>query len=143
MASKKDIAGLPSQGDQDYYRYKDVHMDTAKGLTTGLPDIRMNTAKSMTLGSDIRMDTARGLGGGTSTLKNNPLKSWEKELLDSTEVKRKSTVAQLCKSTNFCPILLLTSYLKISLTITFNCLVTSRLGKIVDRNSMPTPRGEI
>lgn len=98
MAPKKEIPGLPSQGDQDYYRYKDVHMDTAKGMTMGLPDIRMNTAKAMTLGNDIRMDTARGLGGGTSTLKNNPLKSWEKELLDSTEVKRKSTVAQLCKS---------------------------------------------
>jgi hypothetical protein len=85
MATKQDISGLPYQGDHDYYRYRDVHMDTTKGLTTGLPDVHMDTAK---------MDTSRN----TATVKQSPFKGWEKELLDSAEVKRKSTVAQLCSS---------------------------------------------
>ncbi|KAI0042090.1 AGC/NDR protein kinase [Auriscalpium vulgare] len=67
----------------------DIHMHTAKGYTMGLPDVHMNTAKGMTFG-DVRMDTARP---GT-TLKAN-FQLWERELLDSPEVRRKSTVAQL------------------------------------------------
>ena len=69
-------------------------MDTAKSMTMGIPDIHMNTARGMTIADDIRMDTARGTT--TTTVKQNALKAWEKELLDSSEVKRKSTVAQLC-----------------------------------------------
>jgi hypothetical protein len=68
-------------------------MDTAKGsATVGLPSVHMATAKGMTLSSDIIMDTARS---GT-TLKNGNLQLWERELLESSEVRRKSTVAQLC-----------------------------------------------
>ncbi|KAI0762504.1 kinase-like protein [Fomes fomentarius] len=65
-------------------------MNTAKGLTMAMPDIHMATAKGMTIDKDIRMDTAKP---GT-TLKHGP-KMWEKELLDSSEVRRKATVAQL------------------------------------------------
>jgi cell cycle protein kinase DBF2 len=72
-------------------------MDTAKGLTA-LPqsysDIRMATAKGH-FNDDIRMDTARG---GDSTIKQTGFQVWEKQLLESSEVKRKATVAQLCKS---------------------------------------------
>ncbi|EPQ61171.1 kinase-like protein [Gloeophyllum trabeum ATCC 11539] len=51
----------------------------------------MNTAKGMTMANDIHMETARG---GT-TLKQPGFQLWERELLDSPEVRRKSTVAQL------------------------------------------------
>jgi len=68
-------------------------MDTAKGLTTGLPDVRMATAKGYTVNNDVRMETARG---GT-TMKQSGLPIRQRELLESSEVKRKSTVAQLCK----------------------------------------------
>ncbi len=53
----------------------------------------MATAKG-TLHPDIRMETARG---GDVTIKKEGLKEWERELLESSEVRRKSTVAQLCK----------------------------------------------
>lgn len=53
----------------------------------GLPDVRMATPSN-----DIIMETARS---GT-TLKNNKFQLWERELLESPEVRRKSTVAQLC-----------------------------------------------
>lgn len=59
-----------------------------------LKDIRMDTAKNMTMG-DVRMETARG-GGTTFNKKGTNLKLWEKELVDSPEVRRKATVAQLC-----------------------------------------------
>lgn len=89
------MSGLPSQADNPYGRYNDIHMNTAKG---GLPaytnrDIHMATAKG-TLHPDIRMETARG---GDVTIKKEGLKEWERELLESSEVRRKSTVAQLCK----------------------------------------------
>jgi len=87
-SSSKNISGLPTS----YYR--DVQMDTAKGLTMGLPDIQMGTAKGYTMSGDIRMETARG--GGT-TMKQGGFQMWERELLDSPEVKRKATVAQLCE----------------------------------------------
>ena len=74
-----------------YSDLPDIHMNTAKGLTVGLPDVRMATAKGMTI-DDIHMDTAKA---GT-TLKAG-FKMWEKELLDSPEVRRKATVAQLCE----------------------------------------------
>lgn len=66
-------------------------MDTAKGFPAGLPDIRMNTAKGVTLTNDIRMETARG----NNTIKGGQFQLWEKELLESSEVRRKATVAQL------------------------------------------------
>ena len=71
--------------------YRDVQMDTAKGLHT-YSDIRMNTAKAP---DDIYMETARP---GTTVKQNVIFKPREKELLDSAEVKRKATVAQLCLS---------------------------------------------
>jgi cell cycle protein kinase DBF2 len=77
----------------DHEFFHDIRMDTAKGLTSaGLPDIRMNTARGYTFGQDdVRMDTARG------TLKPGGFKMWEVELLESPEVRRKGTVAQLCE----------------------------------------------
>lgn len=70
-------------------------MDTAKGLSTlqSYSDIRMATAKGNHFVDDIRMETARG----ESTVKQTGFQVWERELLESTEVKRKATVAQLCK----------------------------------------------
>jgi hypothetical protein len=53
----------------------------------GLPDVRMAT-----LPNDIIMETARS---GT-TVKNGKFQLWERELLESSEIRRKSTVAQLC-----------------------------------------------
>ena len=71
-------------------------MDTAKGLTSmqNFGDVRMATAKGHLLQDDIRMETARG----ATTLKQGGFQVWERELLESSEVKRKATVAQLCKS---------------------------------------------
>jgi cell cycle protein kinase DBF2 len=73
-------------------------MDTAKnymqvgnGMTSR--DIRMDTAKNFTYSNDVRMDTAVG----SPTIKGGGLKLWERELLESSEVKRKATVAQLCR----------------------------------------------
>lgn len=95
-SSSKDVSGLPVQKEAPNY-YRDVHMDTAKGLTSigGFSDIHMNTARGYTMAADdVMMATARGptvkQGGG--------LQLWERELLDSSEVKRKATVAQLCES---------------------------------------------
>ncbi|TFY82248.1 hypothetical protein EWM64_g1769 [Hericium alpestre] len=67
-------------------------MDTAKGFTTSLPDVHMATARGMTFNDDIRMETARG---GATTVRHGQFQLWEKELLESAEVKRKATVAQL------------------------------------------------
>lgn len=94
----KRVSGLPQVKENNvspYYR--DIHMDTAKGLSSisNYPDIHMGTAKGFTLTNDITMETARG--GGT-TLKQGGFQVWERELLDSAEVRRKATVAQLCKS---------------------------------------------
>ncbi|KAI0075902.1 kinase-like protein [Panus rudis PR-1116 ss-1] len=75
------------------YPSGDIHMNTAKGYTMSTPDIHMATAKGisgMTLQDDITMNTARG----EPTLKKG-FQMWEKELLDSPEVRRKATVAQL------------------------------------------------
>lgn len=85
VSPKKQVSGLPD--------YRDVHMDTAKSYN----DIRMNTGR--TLGEDIRMETARGAAatGGGSTIRNPKFKVWERELIDSPEVRRKATVAQLCE----------------------------------------------
>ncbi|KAF8266627.1 hypothetical protein EI94DRAFT_1802824 [Lactarius quietus] len=81
------MAGLP--------RRDHIFMDTAKSSAVGLPDVRMPLATARgTLSNDINMDTARS---GT-TLKNGNLQLWERELLESSEVRRKSTVAQLCTS---------------------------------------------
>lgn len=68
-------------------------MDTAKGLTSMAGfDIRMGTAKSFPSNDDIRMETARGV-----TVKQNRLPLRDRELLETAEVKRKATVAQLCE----------------------------------------------
>ncbi|KAK0464804.1 AGC/NDR protein kinase [Armillaria novae-zelandiae] len=89
----KNTAGLPSErtGGFSYYRDRDIHMDTAKGLPISGFDIHMNTAKGLTFSDDINMQTAKG----TSTIKQPGLQLWERELLDTAEVKRKATVAQL------------------------------------------------
>jgi cell cycle protein kinase DBF2 len=89
----KLISGLPTQHTNGHPYYYDVHMDTISGSTVGIPDIRMATGKGYTTNEDARMETARG---GT-TLKHEKLQSWQKELLESSEVKRKATVAQLCE----------------------------------------------
>jgi len=87
------MAGLPPRGDL-YGGYLDIRMNTAKGVTISSPDIRMATAKNggLTVQSDIRMETARV---GETTVRNNHFKPWEKELLENPEVRRKGTVAQL------------------------------------------------
>jgi hypothetical protein len=70
-------------------------MDTAKGLTGAFSnfDVRMGTAKGLALSDDIAMETAKG---GT-TMKQGGFQMWERELLESAEMKRKATVAQLCE----------------------------------------------
>lgn len=67
-------------------------MDTAKDLTKRMKDmdIRMETARGFP-GDDVHMETARA----APTAKAPGFKLWERELLNSPEVKRKSTVAQL------------------------------------------------
>lgn len=75
--------------------YRDIHMDTTKGITIGLRDIHMNTAKGdHGWNDDIKMDTAKA----ATTVKPSGFQLWERELLESSEVKRKATVAQLCAS---------------------------------------------
>lgn len=83
-----------NQNQNLYSGLPDIHMNTAKGMTVGLPDIHMATAKGFTVDKDIRMETAKA---GT-TVKGTAFKMWEKELLESPEVRRKATVAQLCES---------------------------------------------
>lgn len=56
-----------------------------------MQDVHMMTAK-MTL-NDVHMDTAPG---GTKK-KGTGLQVWEREVLNSPEVKRKAVVAQMCK----------------------------------------------
>lgn len=71
-------------------------MDMAKDITIGLRDIHMSTAKGDHgwKNEDISMDTAKA----ATTKKPSGFQLWERELLDSSEVKRKATVAQLCAS---------------------------------------------
>ncbi|KAL4243152.1 non-specific serine/threonine protein kinase [Abortiporus biennis] len=83
------MAGLPTQG--KYGGYPDIYMNTAKGATLSTPDIRMTTAKGMTFPGDVTMQTAKP----ETTIKHGGLQPWERELVDSAEVKRKATVAQL------------------------------------------------
>ncbi len=94
LCSVTMAARTKNQNQPQYEGLPDIHMNTAKGLTMSVPDIRMATAKGMTMDKDIRMDTAKP---GT-TLKQTGFKMWEKELIDSPEVRRKATVAQLCES---------------------------------------------
>jgi hypothetical protein len=63
-----------------YHFTKDVRMLTAKGWGDDVQDIRMETAK-----------------GYPETSRPTPLKLWEREQLETPEVKRKATVAQLCQ----------------------------------------------
>lgn len=72
--------------------YHDIHMNTAKSSLYGSSDIHMATSRG-TLYPDIRMDTAKP----DTTIKKTGLKPWERALVDSPEVRRKATVAQLCK----------------------------------------------
>jgi cell cycle protein kinase DBF2 len=106
MAPTPNLAGPPSpskhvSGLPDYTSsyYRDIHMDTAKGLTAmqGYGDIRMATAKGHAFNDDILMETARG----GATIKQTGFQVWERELLESGEVKRKATVAQLCELPSF------------------------------------------
>lgn len=59
----------------------------------GLQDINMGTARTP-WGDDVQMETARG----GATMKQSGFQIWERELLESPEVRRKATVAQLCES---------------------------------------------
>ena len=97
-APVKHLSGLPPQKENIHgaSNDNDIHMNTAKGLNHALsiPDIRMSTAKGNLTLKDIHMETVVG----DSTLKQGgALQLWERELLGSPEVKRKSTVAQLCE----------------------------------------------
>jgi cell cycle protein kinase DBF2 len=74
-------------GDRD----RDIRVDPSKWNNSG--DIHMQTAKGWGP-DDVRMETAKG---PTSGSRAPPLKLWERELLESSEVKRKATVAQLCE----------------------------------------------
>ncbi|KAI0727601.1 kinase-like protein [Fomitopsis betulina] len=65
-------------------------MNTAKGLTIPANDIHMATTKGLG-DADVRMETTKP---GT-TLKQNGFQVWERELIESPEVRRKATVAQL------------------------------------------------
>lgn len=69
-------------------------MDTAKNYTIGLNDVSMGTARSP-WSDDIQMETARG--GTTMKQQGGGFQLWERELLESQEIKRKATVAQLCE----------------------------------------------
>ncbi|KAF8439454.1 AGC/NDR protein kinase [Boletus edulis BED1] len=72
--------------------YRDVHMDTTKAITIGLRDIHMSTAKGEhSWNDDVSMNTAKA----ATTMKPSGFQLWERELLESSEVKRKATVAQL------------------------------------------------
>jgi cell cycle protein kinase DBF2 len=69
---------------------QDIHMDirtNKSSAVVGLPDVLMAT-----LSNDTITETPRP---GT-TFKNGRFQLWERELLESSEVRRKSTVAQLC-----------------------------------------------
>ena len=57
----------------------------------------MAAAKGYSLAGDVTLETARGSG---ATIRRG-FKGWERELLESPEVRRKATVAQLCKSSWF------------------------------------------
>jgi hypothetical protein len=76
-------------------------MDTAKSITMGLRDIHMGTAKpgGGAWSDDIAMDTAHNM----TTVKGGGFQLWERELLQSAEVKRKATVAQLCELSTLGP----------------------------------------
>jgi len=102
---KKHISGLPEISNNVSSKdglitsspyYHDIHMETAKGLPSiqSYSDIRMGTAKSpQGATDDIYMETARG---GTTMKQQSGFQVWERELLESSEVRRKATVAQLC-----------------------------------------------
>jgi hypothetical protein len=73
---------------------QDIHMDirtNKSSAVVGLPDVLMAT-----LSNDTITETPRP---GT-TFKNGRFQLWERELLESSEVRRKSTVAQLCTCYN-------------------------------------------
>lgn len=72
-------------------------MDTTKDITVGLRDIHMSTAKGgHGWNEDIGMDTKKAV----ATVKPSGFQLWERELIESSEVKRKATIAQLCASTS-------------------------------------------
>ncbi|KAJ3998856.1 AGC/NDR protein kinase [Lentinula boryana] len=92
---KKEVSGLPKYSENDYGAF-DIHMQTAKGVPpSGLNDYQMSTAKGMALGNDVRMDTAKASTSSVSTIKQSGLPLKDREILESSEVKRKATVAQL------------------------------------------------
>ncbi|KAN0101080.1 Protein kinase-like domain containing protein [Tylopilus felleus] len=67
-------------------------MDTTKDITVGLRDIHMSTAKGgHGWNEDIGMDTKKAV----ATVKPSGFQLWERELIESSEVKRKATIAQL------------------------------------------------
>jgi cell cycle protein kinase DBF2 len=64
-------------------------MEQTQGPISGLPQ----AISKFSTRDDIRTETAKA---GTTTMKQGGLLLWERELLNSSEVKRKATVAQLC-----------------------------------------------
>lgn len=70
-------------------------MDSRSGKSSavvGLPDVHMAP-----LSNDTITDSPLARSGPSgATLKNGRFQLWERELLESSEVRRKSTVAQLC-----------------------------------------------
>lgn len=67
----------------------DIHMETVKG---GF-EVNSDLLSRLREDSDIHMQTVK-----TVLPTKAAIKPWERELLESPEVKRKATVAQLCKS---------------------------------------------
>lgn len=99
--TRADETGAPPasptkiSNNQPFPSPRDIRMDTAKGFGTLSRDIRMDTARGFPDYHDIRMETARG-APDPPIPSRPPLALWERELLESPEVKRKATVAQLC-----------------------------------------------
>ena len=67
----------------------DIHMETVK---TGFETNSDLLSRLKDGNDDIHMQTVKTIAPSKA-----PIKPWERELLDSPEVKRKATVAQLCK----------------------------------------------
>jgi hypothetical protein len=76
-------------------------MDTAKPYHQQVNDVYMQTAKGWNGGvgdlEDVRMETARPSGSAAVRMRPAVLQEWERDMLNSSEVKRKATVAQMCK----------------------------------------------
>jgi hypothetical protein len=123
-AANHRVPGLPVV-------HQDARLDSARGApTSGLPDGHMNTPRGHPYSDDVRMDTAR------MTLKPGGFRMWEKDLLESPEVRRKATVAQLCETAPSYRSPLALKPSQTFWTTTFSSLVTSALVKSDGLSSM-------